>query len=320
VLVDIRTWGLWIAAAGVVAQLSVFGDTDHPAFIAGSGVALAGIALALAGPWIYGTRQREIRPASRSLRVGTPFWLILVLALGAIAASAASATSGSSTTTALAVTAATHTHAGLTPGIESGNGSSPCEQSGPPASEGQSEHGHRGPSPQEPITDPATRELLGQQLATAREVALSFPTAADARAAGYVRITPYLPCIGSHWIKAPLMDGTFDVTKPEMLLYDSSGLDGRIIGLSYYVISGSQPPEGFAGPNDHWHQHIGLCISAEGVVGNEQTTPLECAKRGGRKADGSNAWMVHAWVVPGWESAWGVFSGEHPELGKEVPR
>jgi hypothetical protein len=28
--------------------------------------------------------------------------------------------------------------------------------------------------------------------------------------------------------------------------------------------------------------------------------------------------MVHAWVVPGWESAWGTFSGEHPELGAVV--
>jgi hypothetical protein len=25
--------------------------------------------------------------------------------------------------------------------------------------------------------------------------------------------------------------------------------------------------------------------------------------------------MMHAWVVPGWESGWGIFSSEHPELG-----
>jgi hypothetical protein len=41
---------------------------------------------------------------------------------------------------------------------------------------------------------------------------------------------------------------------------------------------------------------------------------------GGQKTDGKDAWMVHAWVVPGWESAWGLFSGEHPELGVTVAR
>ena len=26
-------------------------------------------------------------------------------------------------------------------------------------------------------------------------------------------------------------------------------------------------------------------------------------------------WMLHDWVVPGWECSWGVFAGECPELG-----
>jgi len=110
------------------------------------------------------------------------------------------------------------------------------------------------------------------------------------------------------------------VNEPEMLLYDRSGEDGEMVGLSYWARTGPDaPPEGFAGPNDLWHQHIGLCIGASGVVGNEETTKEECARRGGQKTDGSDAWMVHAWVVPGWESAWGLFSGEHPELGEHVP-
>jgi hypothetical protein len=115
------------------------------------------------------------------------------------------------------------------------------------------------------------------------------------------------------------MDDKFDVLAPEMLLYDTSGLDGRMVGLSYWAATGKgNPPDGFAGPNDVWHQHIGLCVGSQGVVGAEDTTEEECKRRGGQKTDGSNAWMVHAWVVPGWESAWGLFSGEHPELGKTV--
>jgi hypothetical protein len=35
---------------------------------------------------------------------------------------------------------------------------------------------------------------------------------------------------------------------------------------------------------------------------------------GGVKADGSDFWMVHAWVVPGWDSPQGVFSAEHQGL------
>ncbi len=208
-------------------------------------------------------------------------------------------------------------------GIESANGTSPCERSGPPVSEGQASDGHgdRGPSSQVAITDAPTRELLGDQLAGARTVALAFPTAADAQKAGYIRITPYVACIGAHWIKTSIMDGKFDVNEPEMLLYDASGLDGRMVGLSYWArTTADEPPVGFAGPNDHWHQHIGLCIGSQGVVGAEDTTEAECKRRGGQKTDGSNAWMVHAWVVPGWESAWGLFSGEHPELGVTVAR
>jgi hypothetical protein len=202
-------------------------------------------------------------------------------------------------------------------GIESGTGLSPCETSGPPVSEGQSGgHGHRGPSTTVAIDDAATRDQLGAELTIARQAALSFPTAGDAKAAGYIRITPYLPCIGAHWIKPPLMDANFDPAFPEMLLYDGSGLDAKVVGLSYWARTGKDnPPTGFTGPNDVWHQHLGLCVGAGGVVGNEATTPEECARRGGQKTDGSDAWMVHVWVVPGWESAWGLFSGEHPELG-----
>ena len=203
-------------------------------------------------------------------------------------------------------------------GIESGNGTSPCEQAGVNV-EGNS-HGHSGPAPQQVISDPATRALLAQELTTARDAALRYPTAADAMAAGYRRITTYIPCIAAHYINMRLIDGTFDPAAPEMLLFDGNGPDARIVGLSYYVSGVSSAPEGFAGPNDQWHQHIGLCVSVTGVViGGSSTTAEDCAARGGIKADGSTAWMVHAWVVPGWESAWGTFSGEHPELGRTPP-
>jgi len=216
-----------------------------------------------------------------------------------------------------------HTHAaaaGAAAGIETASGASPCEQSGASVDgNGAGGHGHHGPQVQQAITDPATRARLADQLAQARVAAMQYPTAADATAAGYRRVTTYLPCIAAHYMKFSLVDATFDPSAPEMLLYDGNGPDARIVGLSYYVTGLTAAPEGFAGPNDPWHQHFGLCVRGGLVVGAGSLTDDECAARGGVKADGSTSWMVHAWVVPGWESAWGTFSAEHPELGKSVP-
>jgi hypothetical protein len=176
-------------------------------------------------------------------------------------------------------------------------------------------HGHSGVSPWQYIEDRATRDLLGQQLAVARETAMRYPTAADAEAAGYRQSTPYVPRIGSHWLKASALANGFDPAEPEMLLYDGIGLDARIVGLSYLGLTDPEtPPEGFAGPNDPWHQHIGLCLRGSRVIGDVDTTEEQCRERGGRKSALDDLWMAHAWVVPGWESPWGVFSAEQPDL------
>jgi len=318
VRVNIRSWGIRLTVVGLIIQIVGLISGPRGVLTAGTGVVFAGVAMAVVGPWIYGSPDRRFRPASRLLRLGAPLWLSGLLALGAVAASGATSAAGSSSLPPDALALA-HVHSGAG-GIEAGNGSSPCEVSGPPVSEGQAAggHGHRGPSLQSAIEDPKTRALLGQQLATARTAAMQYPTVASAEAAGYRKVTGYLPCIGAHYIKIPLIDATFDPAQPEMLLYDSAKEDGRIVGLSYYVVSGFNPPEGFAGPNDTWHQHIGLCLKYGVVIGPERWSTARCERAGGVKADGSAAWMVHAWVVPGWESAWGTFSGEHPELGAVV--
>nr|MDT0667281.1 hypothetical protein [Micromonospora sp. DSM 115978] len=78
-------------------------------------------------------------------------------------------------------------------------------------------------------------------------------------------------------------------------------------------------PEGFAGPNDGWHFHAGLCY-VRGIVvpvGGDDVRQANCEQVGGTVRGGvgdSQMWMMHAWVVPGWESPWGLFSSENPEL------
>jgi len=96
-----------------------------------------------------------------------------------------------------------------------------------------------------------------------------------------------------------------------MLLFDRHD-DGTtvLVGFSYWLRS-SHEPAGFAGNNDHWHQHTGLCI-VNGWVDRELATgPEACA---GTYLAGSDLWMLHAWIVPGWTNRWGTFAVRNPTL------
>ncbi|HLM18032.1 MAG TPA: hypothetical protein VK549_09445, partial [Acidimicrobiia bacterium] len=91
-----------------------------------------------------------------------------------------------------------------------------------------------------------------------------------------------------------------------------------VIGLMYYAMGNA--PEGFAGPNDHWHRHSAVCIKygAERKIdvpfpADAEVTKEQCAGVGGVFMS-ITGYMVHAWVVPGWESPQGVFSHENVNL------
>ena len=197
------------------------------------------------------------------------------------------------------------------------DGTSACEQAGV-SNEGNSGHGHRGPVPFEPV-DAATRDTLAAQVAQSNAVVVAIPNVAAAEAAGYRRITPYVPCIAAHYIKSSVLDGTFDPANPEILLFEGTAPDSGIVGLSYLQFTGPDvEPEGFAGGNDPWHVHRQLCLGGGGVLGDENATDEECTSRGGRVVPLEGLWMSHMWNVPGWESRWGLFSSEHPDLGGRI--
>ena len=47
----------------------------------------------------------------------------------------------------------------------------------------------------------------------------ALPTVADAEAAGYRKVSPYVPCIAAHYIRTDLLMGDgFDAEHPEVLL------------------------------------------------------------------------------------------------------
>jgi hypothetical protein len=204
-------------------------------------------------------------------------------------------------------------------GADAAVADTPCGKSGPPVFQAQNPeaHHHRGPAPSQPIRDAKVRAELAAQIQQARDAAARFPTIRDAQAAGYRMLTHYLPCVGTHYVNnAQYVTGQFDAAAPPILIYDGEGPNAKVVGLSY-VVKSETVPVGFAGPNDGWHAHSSFCISKDTgiVLGDERTSARRCAAAGGENVDLRHDWMMHAWVVPGWESAWGVFSAEHPDLG-----
>jgi len=167
--------------------------------------------------------------------------------------------------------------------------------------------------PDKPL-DRATHALLAQQLVTARTVAMRYPTVAAATAAGYhLRGGGFGPGSGAHYIGGFAMG--FDPSHPLALIYDGIHPTSQMVGLMYYAI-GYTPPEGFAGPNDHWHRHSGVRTGKGGDIlfpPDFNVTFVQCTKAHGFFMP-VTGWMVHAWVAPGWESPTDVFSHENPDL------
>jgi hypothetical protein len=175
--------------------------------------------------------------------------------------------------------------------------------------------------------DPASQQLLQHQLELAREVAMKYPTAQDAIAAGYTRAGPFSPGLGAHYfnwaqIGHDLMPNgvmTDDaILHPASLIYDGTKPNSPIAGLMYYSAS-AHIPQGFAGDNDVWHYHTDVCIVYHGATvdtpfGADTTvTPAMCHAVGGT-LDAKTQWMVHAWVVPGYDSPEGVFSHDNEAI------
>jgi hypothetical protein len=167
--------------------------------------------------------------------------------------------------------------------------------------------------PDKPL-DRATHALLAKQLIAARAVAMRYPTVAAATAGGYHLVGGgFGPGSGAHYVGGFSL--RFDPSHPLALIYDGIHPTSQMVGLMYYTV-GVTPPAGFAGPNDHWHRHSGVCTGKGGDVlfpPDSSVTKTQCAKAGGffMRVTG---WMVHTWVVPGWESPSGVFSHENPDL------
>ncbi len=170
-------------------------------------------------------------------------------------------------------------------------------------------HAMAGPATTVPLTS-AERTGLDAQWAVAVAASAAFDTEEKAAEAGYVRAAVNGPGVGVHWVKWSLVDAPFAAAHPAMLLFDERREPARLAGFSYWVRSATAP-EGFAGPNDVWHQHAGLCVVNGWVDREEAGGPTECA---GTYLGGRDLWMMHAWPVPSWKNRWGDFATLNPSL------
>lgn len=106
------------------------------------------------------------------------------------------------------------------------------------------------------------------ELQQARAATAKYQDINNAIADGYVDIAVDVENMGHHYMKAALVDGTFDIRHPEILVYNKDDAGNQQLGAVEYAIPLSNPkPEGFTGDADVWDGNAGFGL-----------------------------WLLHAWV------------------------
>jgi hypothetical protein len=106
------------------------------------------------------------------------------------------------------------------------------------------------------------------ELQQARSATARYRDIRNAIQDGYSNINVDVPNMGHHFMKASLIDATFDIRHPEILVYN--GLETgnpELIAVEYAVPLTLPRPEGFTGSSDVWNDTSGFPF-----------------------------WLVHAWV------------------------
>jgi hypothetical protein len=172
----------------------------------------------------------------------------------------------------------------------------------------------------------ATRVELLRQLTLTLDVIKKYPTVKDAEAAGYRRAGPFLPGLGTHYVGGRTnRTGTMtddDILHPSTIIYDGNKPDAPIAGFMYISIAvgtSNKEPDGFAGPNDHWHYHTGICLT-QGSNGVQEALGFDGSiTEAGCKAKGGNyiaatQYLLHVWTAPGYSDPLGVFAHTNPAM------
>jgi hypothetical protein len=267
-------------------------NVGHAFLLLGAGAVVAGLLLALFGPFLYRTDSRgDVAPARRIAQLTAPLVLFAVFAGVAAWGSNSSLAQG-------------HSHDGT---VATGDGNT---------------HAH-APVAYQPLDADTQNTLIGQ-MNRVREITMRYPTVAAATAAGLRQVGPFSAGSGAHYLMPldTVMSGinAFDLDRPIIYLYSGNDPTSTVVGVMYYVMSAAAAPDGFAGPNDVWHVHQGLCLKYT-PTGIDLPLPIDgdataeqCATFPGSMYLDSTGYMVHVWAGPGWESPDGVFAHDNTAL------
>lgn len=111
----------------------------------------------------------------------------------------------------------------------------------------------------EHLATATTLELQALRAATAR-----FHNVQTAIDAGYMDIDYAVPHMGRHFVNFGLIDGTFDPSRPQILVYAPNEGNGtlRLVAAEFAVPldHSPEPPEGFTGSDDVWFHDSGFGI------------------------------------------------------------
>ena len=133
--------------------------------------------------------------------------------------------------------------------------------------------------------DPAAPDV-DDEIASVRDATEQFATLDAALAAGYADIDVVMQNMGHHYLNAELLDATFQVDQPEILVYaPDAGGTMRLVAVEYAVplAVAENAPAGFTGDHDTWDRN--------------ETFEL---------------WTLHAWVHR--SNPNGVFASHNPDI------
>lgn len=106
--------------------------------------------------------------------------------------------------------------------------------------------------------DDPTAPAVDRELASVRAATDDFSTIEAALAAGYADIDVVMQNMGYHYLNGDLLDATFDIDHPEILVYaPDAGGTMRLVAVEYAVplALSENAPEGFTGDDDAWDRN-----------------------------------------------------------------
>ncbi len=155
---------------------------------------------------------------------------------------------------------------------------------------------------------------VNSELAAARRATAMYHDVDEALADGYVQLSGHVPGMGAHFANLGLLDGTFSLTHPEILLYSlAEGNRPKLVAVEYVVVG--PLPEGLAGASDVWEIHLASCHYADGYE-EVQPAPVLCPPTSPGGAPLAlwhpDLWTLHTWIWRG--NPDGIFEPFNPNV------